>query len=544
MPRPTYNIYGVNTKGIDLPQYPNSAWHFYSEKPQDESELDENALYSSVAAVYRVANMSAEAIGSMPFAIMKGSEEVDTSDDYHNVLGFFKNPKELLRLWRLSLFVDNTAYALVDGTRNTIDSIRYLAASTITPKVDSEKGLIGFERRVGTKKYFYEIYDNPLDNQIFWMHRLDHTTEVEPSQNTELKALSLAAGTLYYSDEHIKHFFMRGGIKPHMLMLKGNTSPENAEKIEKTWDKIINGVYKFMGKLFQGVGPEGGLEAIPIGEGVEVLKDVELHRGKIEDIAMAAGMPLSLLLANSANYATANVEYATWFNHSVIPWAEFMQECMNELMFEPLGYRFEFRPEITNMGTEEEKERAGAYAALVASNVLPSVAAQMLGYELPPDYTDYVMLDEDYFDMMERKATYTMSGNLGMPEIATPKPPKDQVRPDVAKPDDPGKSLPAPALTLDQLSELNLWRDFAFRKFRRDESLSFPFVARELDEHTASVIRERLPRCETEDDIKRAFDLTANPIASKSEILTLADALNRLVDQTMIEQPQPVEAEL
>ena len=86
---------GKTLKGIDLPQYPDSAWNWITGAPEDTSE---EQLYSRVAAVYRVANLSAEAIANVPFAVYKGKTEFDTSDDWQNKVGFMQNPRELLAL--------------------------------------------------------------------------------------------------------------------------------------------------------------------------------------------------------------------------------------------------------------------------------------------------------------------------------------------------------------------------------------------------------------------------------------------------------------
>jgi len=95
---------GKTLKGIDLPQYPDSAWNWITCAPDDTKDEE---LYARVAAVYRVANLSAEAIANVPFAIYKGDQEFDTSDDWQNKVGFLPNIRELLRLWRLSLFSAN-----------------------------------------------------------------------------------------------------------------------------------------------------------------------------------------------------------------------------------------------------------------------------------------------------------------------------------------------------------------------------------------------------------------------------------------------------
>jgi hypothetical protein len=510
---------GASLKSIDLPQYPNEAWTWYSGQP----EMKNAELYSSVAAVYRVANMSADAVSHLPFVILNQSgDEVDSSADWQNVVGFMDNPRELLRLWRLSLFFTNTAYGFMEGNR-VERNLRYLRPDTMEPVIDEDLGLVAFKRKLKSTTKRYEIYENPLDNKIFWMFWRDHTTEIEASKNTEFKALMNAAGVIYYSDEHIKNFYARGGIKPALLKVNGVPTREDRDKIEKWWDRVMRGITKFLGNVIVA----DTMEVETIGEGVDNLKDNELYKNKIEDVALAAGIPLSLLLANSANYATAQVEKSTWFEYSVVPKAEMMADAMNELLFEPMGYQIDFKPEITNIGTQEEQERAGAFAAYVASNVKPSVAAQMLGMEVPSDYETladpYGQLDLDYYEMLERK---TAANAVDMPEISEPKPPKDQVQPDLEKTPMP-KSAPT-LLTIDQLRELELWQSFAFRKMKRGESLDFPFVCKELPESVASDIREVLPDCKTERDIERAFKMDA-PRRDDSGLKELAEALNKLV---------------
>ena len=530
---------GESIKSIDLPQYPDEAWNWISGGP-DVPGKDKQAkhYYSRVAAVYRVANMSAEAIASIPFVILDSSgEDWDKSDDWKNKIGFMPHPKELFRLWRLSLFMTCSAYGFMEGNR-VIKDLRYIVPTTITPVISASAGLEAFKRSINNE---VTEYKSVLDGgPIFYMHRMDHTTEIKPTKHTEFEALMSSAGILYNSDAHIKRFFERGGIKPTMLMLKGMTTKENAQKIEKLWDKVVRGFSNSLGKIFQGMDKDSGLEPVVIGDGIDNLKDSAIHKQAIEDIAIAAGMPMSLLLANSANYATAQVEKATWFNNSVVPWADWMAEVLNEQLFKPMDLRFQFQPEITNEGTKEEQERAGAYAALVASNIYPETAAQMLGYELPPDMEDYSELTDQYFEMLTKKAEASQpTATIETPEIPEPKPPKP--KPDLDKAPQPKTLDSEPAtLTIDQLGELKNWRGIAFRKLKRGDDLSFPFVAKSLDEDTAGIIRTRLPGCKTEVDIREAFDLTAQPDSKpvKSDLIAVAEALNKAVELSMISEPR------
>lgn len=484
---------GATVKNIDLPQYPDSAWNWITGKPD---QTNEEELYSRVAAVYRVANMTADAAANVPFAIMRGETELDSSENWQNRIGFMENPRELLRLWRLSLFMTNTAYGMLeDGTRQR-SRLRYIVPTSITPIVDKWNGLTGFKRQLGSESREYTL----KDGRVFWMWRLDHTTELLPTENSEFRALMAAAGVLFYADYYVQSFFQRGGIKPALLQVSGVQTREEREKIESVWDKIVHGWYKYVGKVISA----DTMDVKTIGEGIDNLTGSKLHDEKLADIAMAAGMPLSLLLSNSANYATAKTEYAVWFRDTVVPWLMFVQGELNAKLFAPMGLRWEFRPEMSEHGQEEEVQRASAFASYVAAGMKPSIAAQVIGLDLPAG-VEYEQLDPE-------------------PE---PEPEPELERIEAAEVEEPEKSLPT-VLTIEQLRELEHWQDIAFRKLRQGKSLDFPWVCKTLPEEIAVGIRERLPECRTERDIERAFEMNARD--DTDALKALADALNRAVE--------------
>lgn len=497
-----YYTDGKSLKNIDLPQYPDSAWNWITGAP-DNKDID---LYSRVAAVYRCANLTADALSNLPFAILKGDDEFDTSEDWQNKVGFISNPRELLRLWRLSLFMTNSAYGFMEGpvNRRKITNLRYLVPTTITPEAGRE-GLKGFRRSLGSESTFYSVEDY----RIFYMFKLDHTTELLPSAHTEFKALMAAAGVLFYADYYIQNFFQRGGIKPTLLSVAGVPNPAEREKIESVWDKIVHGWYKYTGKVISAE----TMDVKVIGEGIDNLNKSDLHDQKLSDIAMAAGMPLSLLLANSANYATAQTEYEMWFRDKIVPDSHLFASCLNEQIFQSLGLRFEFRPEESEHGQEEEESRANAYTLYVNSGMRPSIAAQMLGLDLPAGI-EVEALDEGW---MPKSASL-------MPAIP--------VMPEVEEEDDDDmeevKSVEPTTLTLPQLRELENWQDLAFRKLKRGDDLNFAWVCKELPETIASAIRHRLPYCKSREDIEQAFQMSGR---DDDAILALADALNKAVER-------------
>lgn len=320
-------------------------------------------------------------------------------------------------------------------------------------------------------------------------------------------------------------------------MLKGAANETTVAKIENIWDKVIRGYYKYLGKVFQGIDAAGGLEVKEIGEGVDSMKDDTLTQSKIADVAMAMGMPLSILLANSANYATAQVEYKTWFDNKLVPDCRFMASALNDQIFTRLGLRFEFRPEMTDPGQEDEVSRAGAYSAYINAGMLPSLAAQVVGIELP-DTIEYADLDK----MAADKANQTQKDKEAIAEAQSTSDTQSSTDTEPEPTAPPAKFIP----NIDQLHELELWRKFAFRKLKKGEPLDFPFDVKTLPDDIARDIITGLASAKSEDDIKSVFncdtiiDTTPSAVIDTKNdmaILELADAINKAY-----EQPEPIKA--
>jgi len=117
-------------KSIDLPQYPNEAWQFYGESDDNDKE----DLYGKVASVFRATNLTASATSKIPFALVytDSGKDYDVSDDWKNKVGFMPKPSELIRLWRLSLTMTNSAYGFMENTKLIGKNLRYIVPTTIT----------------------------------------------------------------------------------------------------------------------------------------------------------------------------------------------------------------------------------------------------------------------------------------------------------------------------------------------------------------------------------------------------------------------------
>lgn len=330
-------------------------WTFFSNAPNSTQDM----LYARVSAAFRAYNLKANTVGSMPFTLTtENGEEYDNSATWENKVGFLPNPSELFRLNTLSYMSTNTIYNLrtTDALGYKVKGMYHAVATTFTPFVNSGTQQVDYiERRIGAHIERYQMEDKRLVR----MWRLDHTTELLPSPNTEAKAIMNAAGEVFYADLWIKHFYERGGVAPTVIAMKGAVAPDKKNTEEQSWTDWLLGLGRWRARIVR-VFNTDTLEVKQFGSSVTDLKNNETYTRAITNIAMGTGMPLSLLMANSANYATAKEEKATWYENDIIPFCSWMEYHYNEQVFHPMGLSMQFHPETLDPQQEDETERAQA----------------------------------------------------------------------------------------------------------------------------------------------------------------------------------------
>lgn len=343
---------GLEAKTInpwDIEDRPE-AWSFISRASQ--AELD--AMFYKVAASFRAVNKRAVAAAAVPFSIMKGKTVYDDSAKWENKVGFMPRPRDLVKRISLSLTFTNKAYLLRGKNIAGVDkNLNFLVPTTIREVVSPVTGLLDYyERTINGRPVKYL----PNDLSLVHIWQLDHTTELLPSDNTAIKAIFNSTGSIYFADLFIRNFYQRGGVKPTILSLKGAVFKETKEEVERAWDRFVRNISKFSAKIFNA----DQMDIKPFGAGVDDLKNNEVYRQAIENIAMGIGMPASHLLSDWDSYATAQVDYMMWMRDDIFPLCEAIAEDLNDQVFTPLGLKMVHNTETTDTETEDEVARADA----------------------------------------------------------------------------------------------------------------------------------------------------------------------------------------
>jgi len=533
---------GDNTKSInpwDVDSYPE-AWTWLSGQPQSQQDN----FYATVSAAFRAFNLKANTISAVPFILydIRTGEEVDDSNNWQNVCKILPNPSELLRLDVLSYMSTNAIYnikttdALGYKTKGIYNAVPYAFSPVVNQQT---KQLEYVSRQVGMTTEIYK----PDDPRLIRMWRLDHTTEVLPSENTEAKAIMSSAGIIMYQDAWVQHFYRRGGIKPTLIAMKGLISTDDADRKERDWTAFLRGLGKFTNRIARIFNAES-MTIQPFGSGVDDMKDNNIYQQAIANIAMGTGMPLSLLLANSSNYATAQEEKATWYESDIIPFCRWLQYEYNRQLWEGMGYYMQFQPQTLDPNQQDETEKAsaiGTYMDIIAkcptydlfigmADTIGIEVSESLDEALKKYYAEKAKAAEVMVEQMKPKDEPAEAEDTAEDDT------EDTTEEDTAE----MKWIP----TMAEFDELRVWREVAVRRYKRGEGVVFEYQPHYggLPDSITKTITARLaePREWTEEAIKAAFDFAtiaqpevkAAPVmpAPSAELLILAQAMNRLAD--------------
>lgn len=555
-------IYYDGIKHADLWGDDPTVWKFLSGAPATL----ETEYYSRVAAAFRAFNLKANTVGSMPFCLYnQGGEEFDNSATWENKVGFLPIPSELFRIDTMSYMASNTIYnlrtfnALADPTKPERTKGLYNVIPTVfTPYTNAGTGALDWiDRSIGTSIERYNPDGVRIDDRavrssprLFRAWRLDHTTEVLPSPNTELKAMLSAAGVLYHADQWVQHFYRRGGIKPTLIAMKGLLSNEAREEKEKGWDAFLRGIGRFTHRVTRIFNAES-MDIQPFGSGVDDMKDNKIYEQAIANIAMATGMPLSLLLANSANYATAQTELKQWLDFDITPLCNWLAYEYNKQIFEPMGLYLEFHPEVLDPQQEDETQRAQAFSTyMTAMEHCPTFElfegwCETMGLEISDKlsaaakkyYADKEQRQKEMEQRMQQNGVTVDAEGNPVPKPADEQEPgeekpEDDEEEEEKKPFPPAKWLPS----INELEEMKWWRTLAFRKHKKNEPVTFEYIPRHggLPDAVTKAVAAKLADAKTEDEIKAAFevdvDAPAHEAEPESDIKALAASLNKVAE--------------
>ncbi len=308
------------------------------------------SAYKSVAWAYRCVQLRCNALSGVPWSVLRGETEQE-----------LVWPMESL-LWKTeaALLLFGAAYLLKTKARFVLNGgLQWLNPQTMRVVSNQTKGITGFEQLVGSEKRTY------APEEIVYFHSWNPADDlgagVSPMQ-VVLDALGLAANANAWAAK----FFEHGGI-PAVILTTDQTPPDaEIERVRSVWKQMYEGVRN----AFRTAILRYGLKPTIVGSPIKDLAMTELMGGVRQQIAMAFGVPPSMVGDSASNYATARTERLSFWQDTLLPEATLLEATLNEQLFEPLGLRFEFQTGAIEAIQQDEAEKALNVAKLLEAGII------------------------------------------------------------------------------------------------------------------------------------------------------------------------------
>lgn len=359
-------------KAVNINNLPEEAWRIIA--GDDIEAGDVWKVYQNSAFFRACVDKRAAAISRLPRDIMRGDEAVDEGE-----IEILKDLDKLLYQTEVALTLFGFAYIFKMQNRMRPIDLRWLAPKSIMPKYDEMNGLIGFERttKAGAKELEVE------DLLYFWTPPI--ANEIGPGEPVGKAALN-AAGVLEGSSLFSKQFFDRGAIYPMLLSVEGNPPRAEMDKLESWWKRLTRGVKD----AWNTIAIKATVKPEIIGPPIEQMAMKDLTDLQRENVAAALCVPLSLVLSNAANFATAHQDAINFYDLCVIPEATLIADVWNNQLLNDMGLELVFQPERLEVFQKQNLESSDTLVQLVGSNIIDeNEARSILGFEeredLPED---------------------------------------------------------------------------------------------------------------------------------------------------------------
>lgn len=413
-------------KAISLQGLTASEWHELFGTGESSSTPNAESLVDVVGWLHRCVHLRASALSSMPWTITHDGEVIFSNGDAGDAGEFewLAELGDLLYLTEASLSIVGSAYwYILRDRRDRVIKPRWFAPGTMEPVWDTSAGLVGFERQVGSTKSRYPVED------IVYTRLPNPLHETLPG-TSPAHAAAAEAGVLFNLNAFAEGYFERGAIRATLLSVQGNMRPDEKERLKAWWQRMISGVSNAWGA---GVINAESIKPITVGDGIEALSNNDLTKEKREGISTAMGVPHALVMSNAANYATALSDKRLFYEGTIIPQGRNIAQAINQQMLAPLGLTLKFDHQSLSMFQEDEKDRSTAYLNYVQAGMQPSVAAQVLGIDLPGEM-EYESLDapEVTFTVQDRQPVALPGPQDSAPE-STDEPPSEAKRAEIGQ---------------------------------------------------------------------------------------------------------------
>lgn len=363
---------------------------------ENAQTLSVSKAYNEVGFFRRAVDIRRNGVSNMPFALLQnGNEVVNEQAIGDTSLPLPIDVFDLIPTWATDLDLYGAAYGilLTDEFGLTGEGWVRLHPSRVTPVYDGLGVVTNWQINTFTQTR------TVLFEKLLFIWQPNQTSDRGHGEPIARAALT-ASSILSFAGTFQSMFFEKGALNPTIVSIENfaKQSPTEQNKVRAYFNNLFGGLRK--SHSIQTVDGKTTVNSLQ-----QPLKDMalsELSKEQKETIAATLGVPLSLIMSNAANYATATQDDFNFYDKAIVPLVTYtIADQLNRKLFNPLGYSLSY-----------QQSRLDAYQAI----------------ELQKSSTLNGMLDRDVINITEYRESMGLAsleleeespetGTKGLPEI-------------------------------------------------------------------------------------------------------------------------------
>ncbi len=327
--------------------------------------------YGAVPMLYRAVNLRADSLGTVPYHLMRGNEEVEWP--------WARDLGGLMRDTERSLLLSGAAYWLRLRKGNVLTGFQVLNPTSVRTHFNYAASS-PYDLLQGM------TFTQMIDGRVFGPFTIDDIVYFrEPSMHDDVgpglppaRVALQSAQQAHYVQRFISHFF-EGGAQPiTVLNLPADMDDAEFKRYQADWLSRFTGVLNSWRTAFVRA---SDFKVTKITPEINTLMMPELIDRAITLISMTLGVPRTMIEASAANYATADSDRQSFWRETIVPRLALYSDVINHQLLEPLQYRLEFHPDELDVMQADEAARAGSLLQLVQAGIPLPGAMKILGYD-------------------------------------------------------------------------------------------------------------------------------------------------------------------
>ncbi len=346
---------------------------------EEETGGPSAGLYAKSSWAYSCINIRADAIASIPWAILRGEDEAEGTELERVLLEV--NPEmnwpDLIRATEADLNIVGKAFWLKVRNRagkGPVRGLQRLNPNAVKIKANAN-GIQHFELRLRGKA------PEKIERKDMVLFRLyDPNNDYGAVPPLEVAKEDILAEA--HADAYLSDFFRNYAMPAAIVNFKdGAMRREDLEQVKRDWLSRFR--RKRNAPAF--TAGEGGIEVETLGYSLKELAMAEVREEARRAICAAFRVPMPLAGASeSANYATMAEQRASLYTETIIPRAQYIAGVINAELAPEFGdgLRFEWRFSQLDALQAVQFDKAKGVAELVKAGVItPEAGARFVGFD-------------------------------------------------------------------------------------------------------------------------------------------------------------------